>query len=95
MDLIEYLERHSIDVATRWNVTDETMKTPAQRVAEAEIAIVANSTVSRLLGDSSQMICMVIAPDDGDTQVPDQMPDEHFPTEDLPDEEKPDRSSKP
>lgn len=94
MDLIEYLERHSVDVATRWNATDETRKTAAQRAAEAEIALAANSTASRLLGGRSPMICMVIAPDDGDSQLPEQMPDEPLPTEDSPDEEELDLSSK-
>ena len=92
MDLIKYLEHAAVEADAVWRSGD-IQDQPGSDMSRAGFAFADNAALAELLDARPTMICMVVAPDDGETEMPDEAQDDPVSPESTSDGEDSDRSS--
>lgn len=87
MDLIDYLEREAVGGCAAWRFD-------ASAGTTGEDALAANLALNGLLETRPTMICMIVAPDGGESEQPDDAPDGPGPDDDTSDEDASERDAR-
>lgn len=85
MDLIKYLEDAAIEVDAFWRFR-EVQPQFDDAVLREGAPFGDNTSLTQLLEVRPTMICMIVAPDGGDTEEAEESPDTQVPSEDDVDE---------
>ncbi|MDR6992529.1 hypothetical protein [Luteimonas sp. 3794] len=85
MDLIKYLEGAAVEVDVVWR-SGNARELPGAGFNRAELTFAGNAALAQLLDARPTMICMIVAPDGGDTEEAEESPDHDAPAEEDADE---------
>lgn len=80
MDLIKYLERAAVEADAFWRFgVAQDQRGPDG--SQTEVSFADNAVLAQLLEARPTMICMIVAPDGGDTEETEEAPDRETPSE--------------
>lgn len=86
MDLIKYLEDAAVEADAFWRLKDIEPQF-GHAIVTKESPFLDNASLTQLLEMRPTMICMIVAPDGGDTEETEESPDPQVPSEDDVNEE--------